>query len=248
MGEPVSDARLIVEVLPEPGETVRVAGGEAAHARARRLAAGRAVVLVDGSGREAAATVVRVLRGGLEVRVVSVVEAASDPFPPIHLLIAAVRPERLHWIVEKAAELGAATVTIVASEHTQAFRAREGLVERLTRIVRESAKQSRAPRFTAIRGPIGFDEALAAEAPTRIVLDPSGEAFPDRIANAPAALLVGPEGGFTAAERAAARDAGWLAAALPAGVVRAETAAIAAIVLARAAALRSWTRAPLDSR
>ena len=48
-------------------------------------------------------------------------------------------------------------------------------------------------------------------------------------------LLVGPEGGWTDAERGAARAAGWSAAALPAGKLRAETAAIAALVLARAA-------------
>ena len=245
---PVSDPRLIVEVLPAPGETVRVSGEETAHARARRLSAGRTVVLLDGSGREAAATVLRVSREGCEVRVDSVREAAADPAPPIHLLVAAVRPERLHWLAEKTAELGAATLTIVATEHTQPFRAREGLVERLRRIVRESAKQSRASRFTVVRGPVELRDALAVEAAARLLIDPAGEAFPDRLSPGPAALLVGPEGGFTDAERDAARDAGWIPVALPAGVVRAETAAIAAIVLTRAAARRSGTSGPSDSR
>jgi len=245
---PVSDPRLIVEVLPAPGETVRVFGEEAAHARARRLSAGRTVVLVDGSGREAAATVMRVSRDGCEVRVDSVGDAAEDPAQPIHLLVAAVRAERMHWIAEKAAELGAATLTIVATEHTQSFRAREGLVERLRRIVRESAKQSRATRFTAVRGPIEYGEALAVEAASRLLLDVAGATFPERLPPGSSAILVGPEGGFTDAERDAARTAGWIPVALPAGVVRAETAAIAAIVLARAAALRGGTKGPLDSR
>jgi 16S rRNA (uracil1498-N3)-methyltransferase len=52
------------------------------------------------------------------------------------------------------------------------------------------------------------------------------------------ALLVGPEGGWSDAEVAAARDFGWLATSLPAGKLRAETAAVAALTLTRAALAR----------
>jgi 16S rRNA (uracil1498-N3)-methyltransferase len=234
----VPGARLIVASLPAPGEIARVPADEAAHARARRLAEGEAVILIDGSGREAVARVVRMRGGGCDVRVESVAETPADAAPPLHLLVGAVRAERLCWIAEKAAELGAARLTVVATEHTQAFRARDGLLPRLERIVRESAKQSQASRFTAVAGPVPFAEAVATPAGARLLLDPGGEPFPSSLAAAPAALLVGPEGGFADAERALARESGWRAVALPAGVVRAETAAIAAIVLARAALLR----------
>jgi 16S rRNA (uracil1498-N3)-methyltransferase len=217
---------------------VRVDPGEAAHARARRLAEGEAVILIDGSGREASARVLRRDRGGCEVRVESLADAPEDS-PPLHLLVAAVRAERLGWIAEKAAELGAARLTLVATERTQAFRARDGLLPRLERIVRESAKQSGASRFTAVAGPVPFGEALDAAGEARLLLDPSGDAFPASLGAAPAALLIGPEGGFSEAELAEARRAGWRIVALPAGVVRAETAAIAALVLARAAAQRA---------
>jgi 16S rRNA (uracil1498-N3)-methyltransferase len=231
--------RLIVASLPGPGERIRLAGEEAAHARARRLEEGSAVVLIDGSGREAAARVVRMERSGCELRVESLEDAALDSAPPVHLLVAAVRAERLGWLGEKAAELGAASLTVVASERTQTFRARDGMLARLRRIVRESAKQAAASRFTAVDGPLPLADALAAaDSGTRLLLDPGGAPFPDRLPAAPVSILVGPEGGLTDAERSAAVEAGWRAVALPAGVVRAETAAIAAIVLARAALLR----------
>jgi len=244
VGLPVSRPRLIVASLPAPGELARVAAPEAAHARARRLAEGETVVLIDGSGREAIARVVRVGRDGCEARVESIADAAPDAAVPLHLLVAAVRPERLGWIAEKAAELGAARLTIVRTERTQSFRAQEGLIARLERIVRESAKQSGASRFTAVDGPVELADALGGSGSgsprgTQLILDPAGEEFPPRLPAEPAAILVGPEGGFTGAEIAAARAAGWRAVALPAGVVRAETAAIAAVVLARAAMQRS---------
>ena len=239
---PVPGPRLIVERLPACGEIARVAGDEAAHARARRLSPGEAVVLIDGSGREAVGRVVRIGRAGCEVRVESVSESAPDAGPALHLLVAAVRVERLCWIAEKAAELGASRLTVVTTERTQSFRARDGLLPRLERIVRESAKLAHASRFTAVAGPVPFAEALATDAQVRLLLDPAGGAFPARLPAGPAALLVGPEGGFTDAERDAARESEWLTVALPAGVVRAETAAIAAMVLARAAAERGPER------
>ena len=245
---PVPGPRLIVAALPAPGQTARIDGGEAAHARARRMAEGDAVILIDGSGREAVGRIVRVARAHCEVRVESVRGAPPDSAPNLHLLVGALRVERLCWIAEKAAELGAARLTLVATERTQSFRARDGLVPRLERIVRESAKQSRAARFTAVDGPVALLDALGAGSAARLLLDPGGEPFPAALPPGGTAILVGPEGGFTDAERDAARGSGWLTVSLPAGVVRAETAAIAAMVLARAAALRSGTTGPLDSR
>ena len=239
MDQPLPGARLIVSTLPESGAACRVEGEEAAHARARRVAAGDSVVLVDGSGREAAGTVTRIGRGFVDVRVDAVRVAAPDAPSPIHLLVAAVRSERLSWIAEKATELGAARLTLVSSERTQRFRASDALGPRLTRVVREAAKQADAARWPEIAGPVALAQALRVEgAGTRLILDLSGEPFPARLAPAPTALLVGPEGGWTDAELAAALAEGWVAVSLAAGKLRAETAAVAALTLARTALAR----------
>ncbi|MGE5413432.1 MAG: RsmE family RNA methyltransferase [Syntrophomonadaceae bacterium] len=240
MDESAARARLVVEALPGAGNSCRIAGEEAAHARARRLRAGQGVVLVDGSGREALGRIVRVSRAGVEVFVEEIRRGAAPAHPPIHLLVAAVRPERLSWIAEKATELGAARVTLVASERTQRFRARDAIAERLARIVREAAKQAEAARWPEVAGPLPLSEALRAEegSATRLILDPSGEPFPASLPAEPTALLVGPEGGWSDAELDAALGAGWIAVSLAAGKLRAETAAVAALALARTALAR----------
>ena len=239
MDQPLPGARLIVDTLPAAGAACRVEGEEAAHARARRIAAGDVVVLVDGSGREAAGSVTRVGRGFVDVDVQHVRAAAPHAGSPIHLLVAAVRSERLSWIAEKATELGAARLTLVTSERTQRFRASEALGPRLARVVREAAKQAEAACWPDIAGPVALAEALRDErASTRLVLDLGGEPFPSRLPAAPTALLVGPEGGWTDGELAAALAAGWIATSLAAGKLRAETAAVAALTLARTALAR----------
>jgi 16S rRNA (uracil1498-N3)-methyltransferase len=103
-------------------------------------------------------------------------------------------------------------------------------------VAREAAKQCEAARWPKFAGPIPFESALE-EDPSfhRLFLDAGGERFPAKLEQRPAVLLVGPEGGWTEGERAGARSRGWAPAALPAGKLRAETAAIAALVLARAA-------------
>jgi len=240
MDQPDARARLVVDALPEPGGVSRIGGEEAAHARARRLRAGDAVVLVDGSGREAQGRIVRFARGVLEAEIEAIRPAERPSHPPVHLLVAAVRSERLSWIAEKATELGAQRLTLVATERTQSFRARDAIAARLSRVVREAAKQTGSARWPSVEGPRPLAEALRAEsaAVTRLILDPSGEPFPATLAPAPAALLVGPEGGWTERELADALAAGWLAASLAAGKLRAETAAVAGLALARAALAR----------
>ncbi len=239
MDQPDARARLVVDALPVAGGVSRIGGEEAAHAKARRLRAGDAVVLVDGSGREAHGRVVRFARGEVEVAVESIRATERPAHPPVHLLVAAVRAERLAWIAEKATELGASRLSLVVSERTQSFRARESIAGRLSRIVREAAKQTGVARWPAVEGPRPFADALRAEtSETRLILDPSGEPFPATLAAAPAALLVGPEGGWTDRELGDALSAGWLAVSLAAGKLRAETAAVAGLALARAALAR----------
>ena len=213
----------------------RLSPEETAHARARRLRAGDSVLLFDGSGAEALGVLSALGTGGAEVVVASVLPARGAE-SGLALFVAGLRPERLSWLVEKATELSVERVTIVQTARTQSFRASPETLARLERVARAAAKQSDAARWPRIAGPVPLPAAIAEDpASHRIFLDAEGGDFPRTLSAGPAALLVGPEGGWTDAERGAARAAGWSAAALPAGKLRAETAAIAALVLARAA-------------
>jgi 16S rRNA (uracil1498-N3)-methyltransferase len=196
-------------------------------------------VLVDGSGREAPAVVVRVGRTFLETAVESVRAAAPAVLGPIRLFVAAVRSERLAWIVEKATELGAAAVTLIVSERTQRFRAADSVAARLERIAREAAKQAERADWPRIDGPIALRAALGdASGGNVLILDPSGEPFPASLPSGPTFLFVGPEGGWTPAELEEAIRSGGLAVSLAAGKLRAETAAVAALALTRTALAR----------
>ena len=234
MDKPGAAPRLIAPDLGAPGETVRLAGEEVAHARARRLSPGQSVVLIDGSGREAGGRIERFTKAALDVAVLWV-RAVPEPGPAIGLFVCGVRPERLDWTAEKATELGAARLVLVASGRSQSFRASPSRAERLARVVREAAKQCGSARWPDVSGPVDLAGALEEPSVHRIFLDFDAPPFPGSLAPAPAALLVGPEGGWSASERSAARAAGWTPASLPAGKLRAETAALAGLVLLRAA-------------
>ncbi|HYV40703.1 MAG TPA: RsmE family RNA methyltransferase, partial [Thermoanaerobaculia bacterium] len=138
-----------------------------------------------------------------------------------------------------ATELFAESVTLVASARTQSFRGSAAARERLDRVAREAAKQCESARWPRIEGPLPLERALSERpASHRLFLDTEGEVFPSKLSARAVTLLVGPEGGWTPAERETAGVQGWSLVALPAGNLRAETAAIAALVLARAALAR----------
>ncbi|MEO8430615.1 MAG: RsmE family RNA methyltransferase [Acidobacteriota bacterium] len=228
--------RFIVERLPASGERVRLPAEEEVHARSRRLASGDEVLLIDGTGARAEGRIAEAARGEFHINVTGI-RPADDPGPAIRLAVAGVRPERMSWTAEKAAELGVSRLTLVRTDRTQSFRAGPSALARLERLVREAAKQSGADRWPLCEGPVDLAEALDAADGVRLFLDASGEAFPPSL-EGPVSLLVGPEGGWSEAERASASRAGWRAVALPAATLRAETAAVAAVVLTRAALAR----------
>lgn len=241
MGLPVPGARLIVPRLPAAGERIRLDGEQTRHARARRLAPGDPVVLVDGSGGEAHGRLERLDARGADVLVDAVRRSDPDPALRLRLLVASVRVERLAWIAEKATELGVESVVLVQSDRTQRFRASQNARARLERVAREAAKQAESARWPSIAGPTSFADALAGEtARHRLLLDPEGDAFPEVLEPREASLLVGPEGGWTDQERRSAASAGWRPTSLPSGKVRTETAAVAGLVLARAAFARRF--------
>ena len=238
MGLLMSRARLIVASCPRAGSSVVIAGEEASHARALRLGLGEGVTLIDGTGTEAHGTVAKLTRAGVEVLVDKLVRA-PDSGIDIALFIAGLRLERLAWVAEKATELSVARVVVVASDRAQSFRAAPASIARLRRVVREAAKQCESARWPEVDGPVSAEKIWDSFDGQRLFLDFGGERFPSHLSAGPVALMVGPEGGWSETERLAARENGWQAVALPAGKLRAETAAVAAVVLARAALLRN---------
>ena len=164
---------------------------------------------------------------------------APHPVAPITLLASIVKFDRFEWIVEKSTELGVERIVPVAATRTEKglFDASAKRAERWLRIARESSQQSRRVRIPAILPAVRFERAIAETAEYRCFLD-EGEAPPllatlpaERAATDRIAVLLGPEGGWTDAERQLAKASGWRTASLGPNILRTETAAVAALAI-----------------
>ena len=179
-----------------------------------------------------------------------VTEQLPTPDLSVHitLLPALIKFDSFEWMVEKTTEFGVAAI-----QPFEATRSERGLKLaspkrslRWNRIALEASEQSRRAHLPRIAPVVGFASALGEQASVRLFLDeindlqpilhvlPSERALSDRVA-----LLLGPEGGWTDAERKEAIEAGWRPCSLGRTVLRAETAAVAtvAIILAIWAAI-----------
>jgi 16S rRNA (uracil1498-N3)-methyltransferase len=177
-----------------------------------------------------------------------------DPIPEedatveIFLLSALIKFDRFEWLIEKATELGVARILPVIAERSE-----KGLdlaaakrIERWKKIAREASQQARRVSMPEIMLPEAFDAAVSRTLPHRYFLDEQSgpnslarilQAQPVGITQDVSAILTGPEGGWTDRERLLAGREGWKPVSLGPRILRAETAAIAALaVLSQAAA------------
>lgn len=213
-------------------------GEDAYHlARVLRAAPGQQHEISDGTGVYLA----EITAVESESVIFRVLEAIDAPQLPVRLTLyaAIVKFDRFEWLVEKATELGVAAIVPV-----NAARSGKGLleaarkrVERWRRIARESSQQARRLGPPEICEPKSLAAAIAAGSGLLYLLDEKPGAPPlaavippppARTASDSVALLTGPEGGWTDAERAAVTASGWAPVSLGPLILRAETAAIAA--------------------
>lgn len=231
--------RLHVDHPLGPGQTVALSQGQAHYLGAvLRMAPGAAVRLFNGQDGEWRARLVEAGRRG-GVAVAEVQEVPQGAPPDVWLMFAPVKKAQTDFIVEKAVELGAARIMAVATDFTNAERVR---ADRLQGIATEAAEQCGATWVPPVedagrlarvldgwdpaRRILWADEGLAVAAGGGLGALPAG----------PWAVLTGPEGGFSPPERA--RLAGLpfvVAARLGPRILRAETAALAALVIWQAA-------------
>lgn len=172
----------------------------------------------------------------------------------LHLLAALIKFDHFEWILEKATELGAARITPVAAARTghgleEAARKRS---ERWRKILFESGQQARRVTRPELAATVDFAAALQTPALVHLRLEEGPGALPilralpsTRTSADTVCLLVGPEGGWEDRERALAGQAGWTPVSLGSGILRAETAAIAALAVLSAAWQQCSTGEPV---
>jgi 16S rRNA (uracil1498-N3)-methyltransferase len=223
-------------VAPETGE-VTLDENAAHHARVRRLAVGDAVAVASGSGHRVTGHVASLTKRAL---VVSIEQAAYTPEPPpIHLYVPVADKDRMLWLAEKATELQVTSWTPVMYSRSKSVSPRgdgEAFDKKILARMVAALEQSGGawlPTIEPVRDPA---DLRGPDGAPRFVLERSGVRFGGhRAVVAGVHIAVGPEGGLEAGELTALRDAGWIIASLGDVTLRFETAAIAALAIARSA-------------
>jgi len=237
--------RFHVERLPAVGEDFRLTGAEGAHAAgSRRARIGDRLTLFDGSGRDVECVVRDVSR-----RIVGVTgEEASEPGPPLPVPVTCVtalpKGSRCDIIAAQCAQLGVARLVPVEFSRSVARPAgsRRKRRDRFRRLALEAAKQSGASTIMEIGEPLTLPDFLAeAGASGGLILagDPEAvEALPDFMAARwpfdALTFIVGPEGGFDAAERGLLERSGVVPVRIACTTLRIETACTAFAAVAAA--------------
>jgi 16S rRNA (uracil1498-N3)-methyltransferase len=164
-------------------------------------------------------------------------ELETEAVLPVHLLLAVIKFDHYEWGLEKLTELGAARITPVIARRTEKHLAHAAAkrVERWRRIALEAAKQSRRSDVPRVDDPMSLKQAIAqVSAPVKLLLAETEQenalaaALKD-VVMGEIALGVGPEGGWTAEEMTLFSANGWRHVTLGPRILRAETAAIAAL-------------------
>ena len=208
-----------------------------------RLAPGAQLALFNGRDGEWRATVTEASKRGCRLAVETRTREQATS-PDLELIIALVKRVRLETIVEKAAELGARRVRLALTERTNADHAK---VARLQAIAAEASEQTGRLDVPQVLEPEKLDRILAAWPQGRGLMfcDEAGDArpVPDALSQAspgPWSILIGPEGGFSPAERERLRSQPMVVpVSLGPRILRADTAAISAMTLWQSA-LGDW--------
>src|SRR5271168_793185 len=185
---------------------------------------------------------------GDSVRFNLVAEVKADPALPLTMLLSVFKFDRMEWAIEKATELGVERIVPIIARRSEKHLAQAAAarVERWRRIAREAAQQSRRSD-TAVIADVMPLKAAAREAPDALRLllaereqrtmlrDALQTLDTDSVdSSRQVRIAVGPEGGWTVEEESLFAAEGWISVSLGPRILRAETAAIAAIAVVAA--------------
>src|SRR5437763_8406230 len=222
--------RLFVRVALGPGANVELDAGQVNYlGNVLRLGVGAEVLLFDGNSGE---WLGRIAEAGKKRITLAVERRTREPetIPDVWLAFAPVKRPQTDWLVEKATELGAAKLIPVMTQRTIAERVK---LERLEAIAIEAAEQCGRTRLPDIAEPISLKQLLAERNPARWLYfadEAGGEPAASTYKTGAALILIGPEGGFADEERGLVRAApNSVAISLGPRILRAETAALAAL-------------------
>ena len=221
--------RLFVATPLAAGATVELEAGQANYlGNVMRLGIGEHVLLFDGKSGE---WIARIAEAGRKRMTLAVEDRTreQEQVPDCRLAFAPVKRAQTDWLVEKATELGIAWLLPVVTQRTIVERVK---LERLRAIAVEAAEQCNRTSVPMIDEPTPLANFLKVQSGRTLYFadEAGGEPAAKAFRPGPAMILTGPEGGFTDEERSAIRAApNSVAISLGPRILRAETAALAAV-------------------
>lgn len=226
------------------GATLELPPAAARHVQVLRLQPGDAITLFNGEGGQWRARVLRMGRSDVAVQVEAFEDVEREAARRAHLAMGMPANERMDWLVEKAAELGATSLQPLHTAHSvlrlSGDRAtkKQAHWQSVAAAACEQCGGNRVPAVQPVADLAAWLRESAGVAPLRCVLSlaegtrPLGDVLRGQPADAPVLFLSGPEGGLSPSEDGQARASGFVPVTLGQRVLRAETAALAALVQA----------------
>jgi 16S rRNA (uracil1498-N3)-methyltransferase len=199
-----------------------------------RCRAGDELTLIDSLGRRYRAEIKETGRRDIAVELREAYPPEPEPRVGVVLLQGMLKGQKMDLVVQKATELGVKEIVPVVTERAQVRETRKP--QRWRKIALEASRQSGRAVAPAVREPVAFGEFLGAEGGLRGFIfweeggAPLKEAF-GPVSEGALHIAVGPEGGFAREEVRMAEERGLVATTLGSRILRAETAAIAAVAL-----------------
>ncbi len=228
--------------VPEPiqGDSIIFGSGQSRQmAAVLRLRAGDRIVAFDGGGGEFEIALDSVDRSSTVGRIVDRRNGHPEPALDATLYQSLLKGDRLDWLVQKTVEVGVGRIVPIVTDHCVARGLTAKRLERLRRIAIEASEQSGRASVPYVGESITLAEALRtlsipamipwenqADGPVTVILD---RLVPEKAGSI--GLFIGPEGGFSDTEIAAAAGAGAVPVTLGPRILRSETAAIVALTL-----------------
>jgi 16S rRNA (uracil1498-N3)-methyltransferase len=221
----------------QTGLALSLPPGAARHVQVLRMQPGEVITLFNGEGGEFEATVIRMGRSDVDVEVGAHNPVEREARRAVHLLAGITANERMDWLVEKATELGVASITPLMAERSVLKLKGERADKKLAHwqgVAAAAAEQCGRNRVPVIHAAVSLNDWIKkASLGQRWVLSLSQGTQPlaEMTGDAVVTVLSGPEGGLSPAEEACALAAGFVPVSLGPRVLRAETAPLAVLAL-----------------
>lgn len=221
------------------GASIALGEATAHHLRVRRIGAGEVVMLTNGKGTLARGVIARIARAEVQIEVH---EPSLIPRPPrLRLFLPVADRDRMLWLAEKSAELAISVWQPVLYQRSLSVSPRgvgDAFGRKVVARMRSALEQSGGAWLPEVRSELALGDALAADRSTasvRYVLERGGRPLIAERPSGAVDVMVGPEGGLEATERAMILDGGaWVPVSLGENTLRFETAGMVAAGMLRA--------------